>query len=138
MSDLVQKDKQYVWHPFTQHHTAVDPLMIVRAEGSILYDDKENTYVDANSSWWVNTHGHAHPHIGEAINRQFKQIDHIVFAGVTHPKAVELSERICNALPEHFQKVFFSLRSCNSASPSPESIRPQALLQDFSFSDRSR
>ncbi len=108
MSDLVQKDKQYVWHPFTQHHTAVDPLTIVRAEGTMLYDDKDQAYIDANSSWWVNTHGHGHPHIGEAINQQFKEIDHIVFAGVTHPKAIELSERICNALPEHFQKVFFS------------------------------
>ncbi|MDX2360516.1 MAG: adenosylmethionine--8-amino-7-oxononanoate transaminase [Crocinitomicaceae bacterium] len=108
MTDLVRKDKAYVWHPFTQHFTSGDPLEIVKAEGVYLYDANGKSYIDANSSWWVNTHGHAHPYIGEAINTQFKTIDHIVFAGATHPKAVELAERICNVLPDDFQKVFFS------------------------------
>ncbi len=39
---------------------------------------------------------------------QFKTIDHVVFAGVTHPKAVELAKRIVEILPDHFSKVFFS------------------------------
>lgn len=108
MSDLTEKDKKHVWHPFTQHLTAEDPIGIVRAEGVYLYDEAGNSYIDANSSWWVNTHGHGHPHIGAAINEQFKAIDHIVFAGTTHPKAVELAERISKVLPDHLEKVFFS------------------------------
>jgi adenosylmethionine---8-amino-7-oxononanoate aminotransferase len=108
MSDLTNSDKKHVWHPFTQHQTSGEPLEIVKAEGVYLYDAQGNSYIDANSSWWVNTHGHGHPYIGEAISDQFKTIDHIVFAGVTHPKAVELAERICQVLPEDFQKVFFS------------------------------
>ena len=106
--DTVQKDKDHVWHPFTQHHSAKDHLEIVKAEGVNLYDASGKKYIDANSSWWVNTHGHGHPHIGKAISEQFSKIDHIVFAGVTHPKAVELAERITNVLPDHLQKVFFS------------------------------
>ncbi len=108
MSEILQKDQQYVWHPFTQHHTAGDPLAITKAEGVYLYDADGKAYIDANSSWWVNTHGHGHPHIGKAMADQFATVDHIVFAGATHPKAVELAERICGHLPEHFQKVFFS------------------------------
>lgn len=108
MSEIISKDQQFVWHPFTQHHTSSAPLAIVKAEGIFLYDAEGNSYIDANSSWWVNTHGHAHPHIGKAINEQFQAVDHIVFAGATHPKAVELAERISSHLPEHFQKVFFS------------------------------
>lgn len=108
MSDIISKDQQHVWHPFTQHHTSGDPLAIVKAEGVYLYDADGKSYIDGNSSWWVNTHGHAHPHIGKAISEQFATIDHIVFAGATHPKAVELAERICGHLPDHFQKVFFS------------------------------
>lgn len=107
-SDTVQKDKKHVWHPFTQHQSAKDHLEIVKAEGVNLYDASGKKYIDANSSWWVNTHGHGHPHIGKAISEQFSKIDHIVFAGVTHPKAVELAERISNALPDHLEKVFFS------------------------------
>ncbi len=109
MSDLLKKDKQYVWHPFTQMKNADEPLEIIKAEKTILYTADGKKYIDCNSSWWVNVHGHGHPHIGKAINEQFFKIDHVIFAGATHPKAVELAERIINILPKnHFQKVFFS------------------------------
>ncbi len=109
MSDLLKKDKKYVWHPFTQMQTAETPLEIIRAEKTTLYAADGKSYLDCNSSWWVNVHGHGHPHIGKAISEQFYKIDHVIFAGATHPKAVELSERIVNILPENkFHKVFFS------------------------------
>ncbi len=108
LSKLLEDDKKYVWHPFTQELTAKKPLEIVKAKGTILTDVNGKEYIDANSSWWVNVHGHGHPHIGEAISEQFNAIDHVVFAGVTHPKAVELAKRIVNILPENFSKVFFS------------------------------
>ena len=109
MSDLLKKDKQYVWHPFTQMKNADEPLEIIKAEKTILYTADGKKYIDCNSSWWVNVHGHSHPHIGKAISEQYSKIDHVIFAGATHPKAVELAERIVNILPENqFQKVFFS------------------------------
>ena len=109
MSEMLGKDKKYVWHPFTQMQTADDPLEIIRAEKTTLYTADGNSYLDCNSSWWVNVHGHCHPHIGKAISEQFSRIDHVIFAGATHPKAVELAERIINILPKNkFHKVFFS------------------------------
>ena len=105
---IIKDDKAYVWHPFTQHQGADEPLEIVKGEGLYLYDANGKKYIDANSSWWVNVHGHGHPHIANAIEKQFLTLDHVVFAGVTHPKAVELSKRIIGLLPNHFQKVFFS------------------------------
>jgi adenosylmethionine-8-amino-7-oxononanoate aminotransferase len=109
MSELLKKDKQYVWHPFTQMKTADEPLEIIKAEKTTLFAADGQTYIDCNSSWWVNVHGHGHPHIGKAITEQFSRIDHVIFAGATHPKAVELAERIINILPKNqFQKVFFS------------------------------
>lgn len=108
MSGIISDDRKYVWHPFTQHQGAAEPLEIVSAEGVYLIDPKGKKYIDANSSWWVNVHGHGHPHIGQAIAEQFKQLDHVIFAGVTHPKAVELAKRIVNVLPDNLQKVFFS------------------------------
>ena len=105
---LIDKDKEFVWHPFTQHKTAGDHLEIVKASGVSLFDADGKEYIDANSSWWVNVHGHAHPHIGKAMSEQFNAIDHIVFAGVTHPKAVELAERIVGKCPDNLKKVFFS------------------------------
>ena len=106
--NIQQKDKTHVWHPFTQHHTAKEHLEIVKAYGVYLEDASGKKYIDANSSWWVNTHGHGHPHIAKAMSEQFSTMDHIVFAGVTHPKAVELADRITSILPPHLEKVFFS------------------------------
>lgn len=104
----LERDEKVVWHPFTQHQTAAKPLPVIRGKGTLLFDENGQSYIDANSSWWVNTHGHGHPHIGKALSDQFNAIDHVIFAGVTHPKAVELSERLIDLLPKHFQKVFFS------------------------------
>lgn len=108
MSELVKRDSVNVWHPFSQHATAGEPLPVVRAEGSLLYDDKGKAYIDANSSWWVNVHGHGHPGIGKALKEQFDELDHVIFANVTHPQAIELAERLTAKLPEHLTKVFFS------------------------------
>lgn len=108
MSNLLAKDKQYVWHPFTQMKTALAPLEIVAAKNTWLIAADGKRYLDVNSSWWVNVHGHGNEHIGKAISNQFSILDHIIFAGATHPKAVELAERVCHLLPKKFQKVFFS------------------------------
>lgn len=106
---MIDNDKKYVWHPFTQMMTEPDVLEIVKAEGTSLIAKDGKSYLDCNSSWWVNVHGHGHPHIAKAISEQFQKVDHIIFAGATHEKGVELSKRIINTLPDnHFQKVFFS------------------------------
>ncbi|MDH4474364.1 MAG: adenosylmethionine--8-amino-7-oxononanoate transaminase [Fluviicola sp.] len=104
----LNRDKQVVWHPFTQMLTADEPLLIERAEGALLFDADGITFIDANSSWWVNVHGHGHPHIGKAIADQFTQLDHVIFAGVTHKQAIRLAERVVTILPKQFSKVFFS------------------------------
>lgn len=106
--NLIDKDLEYVWHPFTQVKTEAVPIHIVEAKGATLIDDHGKRYIDCNSSWWVNLHGHGNKHIGKAISDQFKKIDHIIFAGATHSKAVELAERVSNKLPDPLRKVFFS------------------------------
>jgi adenosylmethionine-8-amino-7-oxononanoate aminotransferase len=108
MSTILSSDKKYVWHPFTQMQTAPTPLAIIKAEGSVLYAEDGKVYLDCNSSWWVNIHGHGKKELKEALINQFDEIDHVIFAGVTHPKAVELSEKVISILPKNFSKVFFS------------------------------
>lgn len=107
-NNWVANDLKHVWHPFTQHFTASIPLAITKAKGAILTTEDGNEYIDANSSWWVNTHGHGHPVIGAALTKQFEEIDHVIFAGCTHPKATELATRLCEKMGDKFQRVFFS------------------------------
>lgn len=106
--NLSGRDRQSIWHPFTQAQTADPPIAIVRGEGVYLFDENGKRYIDAVSSWWVNLHGHVHPYIAEKISEQAGKLEHVIFAGFTHEPAVELSERLLKHLPAHHKKIFFS------------------------------
>ncbi len=105
--NLTEKDQQYIWHPFTQMKTALPAIPIVKAEGVYLITNDGRKIIDAVSSWWTTIHGHSHPYLAKAAAEQLQTLDHVIFAGFTHPKAIELSERILNKLP-FLNKVFFS------------------------------
>jgi adenosylmethionine-8-amino-7-oxononanoate aminotransferase len=94
--------------PYTQMKTVQPPVPIVRGEGACLYDEDGKKYIDAVSSWWVNIHGHAHPYIAKKVAEQLTKLEHVIFAGFTHPTAVELAERLLAILPNNQQKAFYS------------------------------
>src|ERR1700743_1441010 len=105
---LTERDLAVIWHPYTQMQTAMPPIPIVRGEGVLLFDENGKTYIDAVSSWWVNIHGHSHPHIAAKVAEQLGVLEHVIFAGFTHPGAVELAERLLQILPTNQTKVFYS------------------------------
>lgn len=107
-NNLQQRDREVIWHPFTQMKTAALPLPIVRGIGAILVDELGQEYIDAISSWWVNLHGHAHPYIARRIYEQASKLEHVIFAGFTHQPAVELGEKLLQILPSKQAKIFFS------------------------------
>lgn len=105
---MIEKDRKYIWHPFTQQKNMADPIAIVKGEGTLLIDADNNTYIDAISSWWVNLHGHAHPYIAGKLYQQAMQLEQVIFAGFTHQPAIDLAERLINILPGNFAKIFYS------------------------------
>ena len=103
-----QKDKAFIWHPFTQTEGLKILPVIKHGKGALLYDENGKEYIDAISSWWVNIHGHANPYIAKKIALQAKKLEQVIFAGFTHQPAIELAERLVQKLPEGFSKIFFS------------------------------
>jgi adenosylmethionine-8-amino-7-oxononanoate aminotransferase len=101
------RDKKVNWHPFS---IPIEEgiIAITHADGVYLYDENNTKYLDAVSSWWVNLHGHNHPVLKIAIKNHLENLDHIIFAGFTHPKAVELSEKLLSFVPGNYAKVFYS------------------------------
>ncbi|MDQ8052134.1 MAG: adenosylmethionine--8-amino-7-oxononanoate transaminase [Pedobacter sp.] len=106
--DLVARDQKVIWHPYTQMQNALPHIPIVRGEGVYLYDQEGKKYIDAVSSWWVNIHGHAHPHIAQRVASQLQVLEHVIFAGFTHEPAVTLAERLLPLLPGKQEKLFYS------------------------------
>ncbi|MFT6972778.1 MAG: adenosylmethionine-8-amino-7-oxononanoate aminotransferase, partial [Roseivirga sp.] len=108
MSNWVERDKEAIWHPFTPLRGMENPLMITEASGVYLTTEQGEKIIDAISSWWVNLHGHSHPHIAKAVAEQSAKLEHVIFAGFTHAPAIQLAERLLEILPENQKKVFYS------------------------------
>lgn len=108
MNEVLNKDKQCVWHPFTHLKYADTVVHIVRGEGPYLYDVDGNKLLDAISSWWVNLHGHCHPYMSQKIAEQLNTLEHAIFSGFTHEPAVNLAQRLLGHLPPNQSKVFYS------------------------------
>lgn len=105
---LSEKDKKYVWHPFTHLKDAEQNIVIEKTAGTYYYDHNGNRFIDAIASWWVNLHGHAHPYISKKIAEQVHLMEHVMFSGFTHQPAIELAERLLNHMPANQSKIFYS------------------------------
>ncbi|WP_304458573.1 adenosylmethionine--8-amino-7-oxononanoate transaminase [Alicyclobacillus sendaiensis] len=108
--DLVEKNKKYLWNPFTQMKDYFDhhPVIIARGEGRRLIDVDGNVYWDGVSSLWLNVHGHRIPELDDAIRRQLEDIAHSTLLGQANVPAILLAERLAKIAPTGLTKVFFS------------------------------
>jgi adenosylmethionine---8-amino-7-oxononanoate aminotransferase len=120
---MTQRYSSPVWHPFTQHALPPEITKIVAANGAWLEAADGSRILDAISSWWVITHGHGHPRIVQAIQKQAAILDQVIFAGFTHAPAEELARSLLAIAPRGLSHAFFS----DSGSTSVEVALKMAL-----------
>jgi adenosylmethionine-8-amino-7-oxononanoate aminotransferase len=96
---LAKLDHRYLWHPFTQMRDWLkrEPIVIESGSGATLRDVNGKEYLDANSSIWTNLHGHQHPKINAAIQRQLGKIAHSSALGLASEPASLLAAQLINA-----------------------------------------
>jgi adenosylmethionine-8-amino-7-oxononanoate aminotransferase len=97
-----------IWRPFTQMKGEPPPPLVTRGQGVWLELADGRKILDAISSWWVTIHGHAHPALAEALYAQAQELEQVIFAGFTHPKAEKLATQLLAHLPPPLKRVFFS------------------------------
>lgn len=101
-----------IWHPMTQHAIFPESIHVTHAEGTHLYTKDNRKIIDGIASWWLNTHGHCHPKIVQAVQEQAPKLEQVIFAGFTHDPAEELSEKLLTAVHQsmgnHLQHIFYS------------------------------
>ena len=89
------------------------PIVVVRGEGSHLWDADGRQYLDLFPGWGVSILGHCHPAVVEAIRKQAEQLLHVPNIFYTEPQGV-----LAQLLSEHSfnGQCFF----CNSGAEAVE------------------
>ncbi len=83
------------------------PLEIEKARGAYLYSPGGRNTIDAISSWWCKSLGHAHPRIAKAVKRQISKFEHVISANTCNSVLSELSERLASLMPG-LDKLFYA------------------------------
>lgn len=108
--ELLRKDREFIWHPFTQmqDYARGENIVIERGEGCYLIDSDGNRYLDGVSSLWTNLFGHRRKELDDALRAQLKKIAHSTLLGLANEPSTLLAERLVEVSPEGLEKVFFS------------------------------
>eukprot|EP00913_Durusdinium_trenchii_P018891 g17752.t1 len=72
-----------------------DPLLILRGEGSYLYDEAGNSYLDTRNN--VCHVGHSHPRVARAVAQQVEQLN--TNTRYLHPNLCLLAKRLTETFP---------------------------------------
>lgn len=106
---IIELDLQHIWHPCSQmkDYATFPPLPIQSANGSYLFLEEGGTLIDAISSWWCKSLGHAHPRLKQALLRQLDKFEHVILANTTHTTIVELSQALAQ-LTRNLNKIFYA------------------------------
>ena len=120
-------DKKHIWHPYTG---LIDPLPVYPVESASgvrlkLSDGRE--LIDGMSSWWAVIHGYNHPTLNNAVKQQLERMSHVMFGGLTHTPAIEISQLLIDITPSPLESVFL----CDSGSISVEVAIKMAIQYWF-------
>lgn len=111
------------WQTSLQSSYGTPPIMLVRGEGSRVWDDGGNEYIDLLAGIAVNALGHADPRLVAAVTAQLSTLGHTSNLVATEPPIV-LAERLVALLGQPGARAFF----CNSGAEATEAAFKLARL----------
>jgi len=109
-ASLVEKDKQFFFHPFTalKAHESTGGKIMVSGKDSTLKDSDGNSYLDAMAGLWCVNLGYGNERLRAAISDQISTLSYYhAFSGMSTDLAAELAAKIIGMAPKNMSKVFF-------------------------------
>jgi adenosylmethionine-8-amino-7-oxononanoate aminotransferase len=125
-------DKNHIWHPYSSVLHPRDTIKISHANGVYITTEDGVNLIDGMSSWWSVIHGYNNERMNQALSDQMSVMAHVMFGGLTHEPAIELTKKLLYILDDAFEYIFY----CDSGSVSVE-VAMKMALQYFYKKDRS-
>ncbi len=110
-NSLSARDRATLLHPMTDlvRHALEGPLTIVRGDGVRVEDEEGRTYIEAVSGLWSVSLGFGQKRLADAAYKQLMELPaYHLFQHKSHPRAIELAERLLSLAPAPMSKVFFA------------------------------
>ena len=105
-SRTYELDRAHVFHSWSAQ-AQVDPMVVTRAQGSTLWDDRGKEYLDFSSQLVFTNIGHQHPRVVAAIQEQAATLCTIAPAAANAARS-EAARLITEVAPDGLDKVFFT------------------------------
>lgn len=101
-------DSQHIWHPYSSMINPPPMFPVESASGVRIRLSDGRELIDGMASWWSVVHGYNHPALNRAAHEQIDRMSHVMFGGLTHTPAIELSRRLVEMTPEPLDRVFLA------------------------------
>lgn len=107
-TDSMKFDQQHIWHPYTSMTKPLPCYHVESANGVNLKLADGRELIDGMSSWWAAIHGYNVTELNQAIHEQTAKMSHVMFGGITHTPAIELSKKLVDITPVGLECVFLA------------------------------
>lgn len=109
--ELSERARKNLWLEVTRmgsfSETNEIPI-IVRGEGTYLWDAHGKRYFDGLSALYTNQLGYGRADIAQVAAKQIMELSYFPLWTYAHPRAIELAEKIASLAPGDLNRVFFS------------------------------
>ena len=103
--EIIQQNRDYTLFSWSVQ-SAVDPILVTRAEGVHFWDSNEKQYIDLSSGLVNLNLGHQHPRLVKAIQDQAGKLCVIQPSMATEPRG-RLGKLLMDVVPSNLKKAFF-------------------------------
>lgn len=111
-SALIERDRRFVSPSYTRDY----PLVIARGEGAVVEDVDGNLFLDCSAGIAVNSTGHSHPEVVDAIITQARKFLHMSGTDFYYEPQVQLAQALSDVTPGAGEKRTFFANSGTEAN----------------------
>ncbi|MFN8036639.1 MAG: aminotransferase class III-fold pyridoxal phosphate-dependent enzyme [Acidimicrobiia bacterium] len=131
---LAVRDAAHLIHPVTPPNEMITQgaRVVVSGDGWTITDDRGRELIDGFAGLWCSAVGHGRDEIIEAVERQMHELDYFTtFHGQSHPRAIELAERLAGMFPPEYglNHVMFSSGGSEANETNIKIVRMYWALQ---------